>query len=181
MTCVFVVLFSVVWLMFFSWYFLWYDLCFFCALERRKSTNKKHKKMSISLEKMKLRPPDLDSLRTGGPANVWYHFLFPTAFPKESFRWAHARSGNVKKCNYHMMCIENLNNYCWRHAFVTLITYNLQWLDRLIAVSWYLRHSAINTVQIVVISYHHLDTVDTTHCVIISLSLLFDIRILKET
>ena len=69
-------------LCFFSWYFLWYDLCFFCALERRKSTNKKHKKMSISLEKMKLRPPDLGSLRTGGPANVSHHSFFQPPFLK---------------------------------------------------------------------------------------------------
>ena len=62
------------------------------------------------------------------------------------------------------MCIENLNNYCWRHAFVTLITYNLQWLDRLIAVSRYLRYAAINTVKVVIISNHHLDK---TPCIII--------------
>ena len=53
----------------------------------------------------------------------------------------------MKKCNYHMMFIKNLNNYCWRHAFVTLVTYNLQWLDRLIAVSRYLRYAAFNIVK----------------------------------
>ena len=45
------------------------------------------------------------------------------------------------------MFLKNLSNYCWRHAFVTLITDNLQWLDRLIAVSRYLRYAAFNIVK----------------------------------
>ena len=85
-------------------------------------------------------------------------------------------AGMWKKCNYHMMCIENLNNYCWRHAFVTLIIYNLQWLDRLIAVFRYLRYAATHTVKIVVISYHQ-SRYNTLHHHTISLPLLFDIQI----
>ena len=42
--------------------------------------------------------------------------------------------------------------------------YNLQWLDRLIAVSRYLRYAAINAVKIVIVSCHHFDT---TPCIII--------------
>ena len=89
-------------LCFFLWYelllflcfFLWYELfvfrAFFCAFflcsgapEKHK---KKHKNISISLEKMNLRPPALDSFRTSGPANVSHHFLFPTSFPKKTLR-----------------------------------------------------------------------------------------------
>jgi hypothetical protein len=54
--------------------------------KHKKRKKKQHNKISIYLEKMKLRPPDLDSLRTSGPANVSHHFLSPTSFPKESLR-----------------------------------------------------------------------------------------------
>ena len=92
--------------LFFLWYelcffvFLWYELCFCLCIflcpgapEKQKTkhkkaqkskqinTKKKHKKIIISLEKMKLRPPD-DSLRTSGPANVSQHFLFQLPFQK---------------------------------------------------------------------------------------------------
>ena len=65
--------------------FLCFLCVFVCVWERRKNI-KKTEEISVSSEKMKLRPPDLDSLRTSGPANVSHHFLFPTSFPKESFR-----------------------------------------------------------------------------------------------
>ena len=94
MNCVFFLCFFLCYeLCFFLCFFLCYELCFFCAFfcarERRESTKKaqkKHEKISFSLEKMKLRRPDLDSLRASGPANVSRHFLFPTSFPKESIR-----------------------------------------------------------------------------------------------
>ena len=99
---------------------------------------------------------------------------------KNSQEWAHARSGNVKKCNYHMMFIKNLNNYCWRHAFVALFTYNLQWLDRLIAVSRYLRYAAFNIVKNVmsqnIVSWYWCNTLNH-HT--ISLPLLFDTQIFR--
>ena len=140
--------------------FLCSFLCFFLVLgsagkaqrKAQKKTHKKHEKSTTKSaflwKKMNLRPPALDSLRTSGPANVSHHFPFSNLLSKKnSQEWAHARSGNVKKCNYHMMFIKNLNNYCWRHAFVALFTYNLQWLDRLIAVSRYLRYAAFNIVK----------------------------------
>ena len=65
-----------------------------------------------------------------------------------------------------LMFIKNLNNYCWRHAFVTLFTYNLQWLDRLIAVSRYLRYAAFNIVKNVM-SHNIVSKVDATPCIII--------------
>ena len=89
---------------FFFWYELWFCLCLFLVWivfflcfflcsgapekhkKKHKKAQKKHEKSTISLEKMNLRPPGLDSLRTSGPANVSHHFLFPTSFPKESFR-----------------------------------------------------------------------------------------------
>ena len=99
---------------------------------------------------------------------------------KNSQEWAHARSGNVKKCNYHMMFIKNLNNYCWRHAFVAPFTYNLQWLDRLIAVSRYLRYAAFNIVKNVmsqnIVSWYWCNTLNH-HT--ISLPLLFDTQIFR--
>ena len=178
-------------LCFFLCFFLWYELCFFLcsgAPEKRKKKDKKaqkkHEKSTISLEKMNLRPPGLDSLRTSGPANVSYHFLFSNLLSKKnSQEWAHARSGNVKKCNYHMMFIKNLNNYCWRHAFVTLFTYNLQWLDRLIAVSRYLRYVRYAAFNIVknVMSHNIVSSYrcNTLHHHTISLPLLFDTQIFR--
>ena len=72
--------------------FMFFFVCFcvFCAFlfvfGSAGKNIKKTEEISVSSEKMKLRPPDLDSLRTSGPANVSHHFLFPTSFPKESFR-----------------------------------------------------------------------------------------------
>ena len=189
---------------FFCAFFLWYELCFFFVLflvvwivffcfffvcsgapEKNKTKHKKHekcmKKAQFLWKKMNLRPPGLDSLWTSGPANVSRHFLFSNLFSKKHFQeWSHARSGNVKKCNYHMMFMKNLNNYCWRHAFVTLFTYNLQWLDRLMAVSRYLRYAAFNIVKNVMIhnivsSYRW----NTLHHHTISLPLLFDTQIFR--
>jgi hypothetical protein len=83
--------FFVVWIVFFCVFYVFFCLflCFLCVFvcvwERRKNI-KKTEEISVSSEKMKLRPPDLDSLRTSGPANVSHHFLFPTSFPKESLR-----------------------------------------------------------------------------------------------
>ena len=105
--------------------------------------------------------------------------FFPTSFPKKKLKSEPMPgAGMWKKCNYHMMFIKNLNNYCWRHAFVTLFTYNLQWLDRLIAVSRYLRYAAFNIVKNVmshniVLSYR----CNTLHHHTISLPLLFDTQI----
>ena len=79
-----------------------------------------------------------------------------------------------------MMFIKNLNNYCWRHAFVTLFTYNLQWLDRLIAVSRYLRYAAFNIVKNVmshnIVSSYRCNTL---HHHTKSLPLLFDTQIFR--
>ena len=166
--------------MFFFWCFF---LCSGAPEKHKKKAQKSTKKARSTnkLEKMNLRPPGLDSLRTSGPANVSHHFLFSNLFSKKkSQEQAHARSGNVKKCNYHMMSIKNLNNYCWRHAFVTLFTYNLQWLDRLIAVSRYLRYAAFSIVKNVMI--HNIVSsyrCNTLHHHTISLPLLFDTQIFR--
>jgi hypothetical protein len=107
--------------------------------------------------------------------------FFPTSFPKKTLKSEPMPgAGMWKKCNYHMMFIKNLNNYCWRHAFVTLFTYNLQWLDRLIAVSRYLRYAAFNIVKNVmshnIISSYRCNTL---HHHTISLPLLFDTQIFR--
>ena len=104
--------------------FLCFFLCSGAPEKHKKKQQTKHNKISISLKKMKLRPPDLDSLRTSGPANVSHHFLFPTSFPKESLRSEPMPGAGMWKnvIIYHMMSIEDLNSYCWRHAFVTLLT-----------------------------------------------------------
>ena len=194
---VFFVLFFVVWIVFFFCAFFVVWIVFFSVLffvlgsagkapkKAQKSTKKARKKHNF-FGKMNLRPPGLDSLRTSGPANVSHHFLFSNLLSKKnSQEWAHARSGKPgagmwKKCNYHMMFIKNLNNYCWRDAFVTLFTYNLQWLDRLIAVSRYLRYAAFNIVKNVmshnIISSYRCNTL---HHHTISLPLLFDTQIFR--
>ena len=179
-------------LSFFLCFFLWYELCFFLSFflcsgapekhkEKHKKAQKKHEKSTISLEKMNLRPPGLDSLRTSGPANVSHHFLFSNLLSKKKLKSEPMPgAGMWKKCNYHMMFIKNLNNYCWRHAFVTLFTYNLQWLDRLIAVSRYLRYAAFNIVKNVmshnIVSSYRCNTL---HHHTISLPLLFDTQIFR--
>jgi hypothetical protein len=78
---------------------MWCFFCFFFVLffvlgsagkaqkKAQKSTKKarkKHEKSTISLEKMNLRPPGLDSLRTSGPANVSHHFLFSNLLSKKN-------------------------------------------------------------------------------------------------
>ena len=189
----------------FFWYelcfFLWYELCFFCVLfcaffcgrERRKSTKKSTKKKNTKKARKKhnknqhffgKNESQASCLRQ--PSDQRHSkCLTPCPFSNllsknNSQEWAHARSGNVKTCNYHMMFIKNLNNYCWRHAFVTLFTYNLQWLDRLIAVSRYLRYAAFNIVKNVmshsIVSPYRCNTL---HHHTISLPLLFDTQIFK--
>ena len=137
---------------------------------KTQKNTKKTKKNQHFFGKMNLRPPALDSFRTSGPATVSHHFLFPTSFPKK----LSGVSPYVKKCNYHMLFIKNLNNYCWRHAFVTLFTYNLQWLSR------YLRYAAFNIVKNVmshnIVSSYRCNTL---HHHTISLPLLFDTQIFR--
>ena len=79
-------------------FFLWYDLCFFllfCGMNCVFCVlfflvwivfSFVHKKISISLEKMKLRPPD--STAFGPAAQQMSHTIsfFPTSFSKESLR-----------------------------------------------------------------------------------------------
>ena len=124
--------------------------------------------------------------------------FFPASFPKKKLsRVSPCQERECENCNYHMMFIKNLNNYCWRHAFVTLFTYNLQWLDRLhafvtlftynlqwldrlIAVSRYLRYAAFNIVKNVMI--HNIVSsyrCNTLHHHTISLPLLFDTQIFR--
>ena len=106
MTCVCFCVFSVVWLVSLFVLFLWYDLCFFvvwivfflCFFVVWIA----HKKISISLEKMKLTqaawPRQPSDQR---PSKCLTPFPFSNLLSKRiSQEWAHARSGNVKKCNY---------------------------------------------------------------------------------
>ena len=57
---------------------------FFLCSGAPEKHRKKHEKSTISLEKMNLRPPGLDSLRTSGPANVSHHFLFSNLLSKKN-------------------------------------------------------------------------------------------------
>ena len=156
-------------LLFFLCFFLWYELCFFfraffCAFFLCSGAPEKHKKKH---KKKSTKTPAflwkkwisglLPSTAFGPAAQQMSHTIsfFQPPFPKKLSGVSPCQERECEKnVMIILMFIENLNNYCWRHAFVTLFTYNLQWLDRLIAVSRYLRYAAFNIVKnVVIISY----------------------------
>ena len=183
-------------LFFFCAFFCGMNCAFFCAFfgarERRKSTKKSTKKHKKSTRKARKKHnffgknesqatwPRQPSDQRPGKCLIPFPFFQPP-FQKKLSRVSPCQERECeKKCNYHMMFIKNLNNYCWRHAFVTLFTYNLQWLDRLIAVSRYLRYAAFNIVKNVmshnIVSSYRCNTL---HHHTISLPLLFDTQIFR--
>ena len=171
--------------MFFLCIFLWYELCFFLCSgapeKHKKSTEKARKKHNFSgKNESQATWPRQPSDQRPGKCLIPFPFFQPP-FQKKLLRVSPCQERECeKKCNYHMMFIKNLNNYCWRHAFVTLFTYNLQWLDRLIAVSRYLRYAAFNIVKNVmshnIVSSYRCNTL---HHHTISLPLLFDTQIFR--
>ena len=187
-------------LCFFLCFFLWYELCFFLCFflcsgapekhkKKHKKAQKKHEKSTKKARKKhnfsgknesQATWPRQPSDQRPGKCLIPFPFFQPP-FQKKLSRVSPCQERECeKKCNYHMMFIKNLNNYCWRHAFVTLFTYNLQWLDRLIAVSRYLRYAAFNIVKNVmshnIVSSYRCNTL---HHHTISLPLLFDTQIFR--
>jgi hypothetical protein len=155
------------------------------AQKKHKKAQKKHEKSTKKAQFLwkKWISGHLASTAFGPAAQQMSHTIsfFPTSFPKKTLKSEPMPgAGMWKKCNYHMMFIKHLNNYCWRDAFVTLFTYNLQWLDRLIAVSRYLRYAAFNIVKNVmshnIVSSYRCNTL---HHHTISLPLLFDTQIFR--